>query len=208
MALLSAKACAQCLCDLLSRAQLRARLLMFAALLLIALADSSTWVVMADDTSETLEYRLKAAFLYKFAGYVEWPEAAFPRPDTPVTIGVLGADAVASELAPLVAGRTVNNRAIVVRRLKAGDPLIGVNVLLIGKSENARLPALLPQLQSHAVLTVTEVDGALSQGSVINFTLVDRRVRFEVSLGAAEKHNLKLSSRLLAVAQQVHSSTP
>jgi len=55
---------------------------------------------------------------------------------------------------------------------------------------------------------VTEVDGALSQGSVINFTLVDRRVRFEISLEAAEKHNLKLSSRLLAVAQQVFTSMP
>ncbi len=81
-------------------------------------------------------------------------------------------------------------------------------MLLIGKSECARLSPLLAQLQSHAILTVTEVDGALSQGSVINFTLVDRRVRFEISLEAAEKHNLKLSSRLLAVAQQVFTSMP
>jgi len=208
MALLSAKTCAHCLCNLPSRAHFWARLLVATVLLLIALTDSSAWLAIADDTSESLEYRLKAAFLYKFAGYVEWPEAAFPRPDTPLTIGVLGADAVASELVPLVAGRTVNNRAVTVRHLKAGEPLTGIHVLLIGKPESARLSPLLAQLQSHAILIVTEVDGALSQGSVINFTLVDRRVRFEISLEAAEKHNLKLSSRLLAVAQQVFTSMP
>jgi hypothetical protein len=141
--------------------------------------------------------------LYKFAGYVQWPDAAFSRPDAPLTIGILGADAIASELATMIAGRTVNNRTLAVRRLKAGEALTGVNILLIGRSEIARLPQLLPQLQSHAILTVTELEGALSQGSVINFILADRRVRFEISLEAAEKHNLKLSSRLLAVAQQV-----
>jgi hypothetical protein len=184
--------------------QLWVRALLLAGLLSSALIDPVAWLACADDSDETLEYRLKAAFLYKFAGYVQWPDAAFSRPDAPLTIGILGADAIASELATMVAGRTVNNRTVAVRRLKPGEALIGVNILLIGRSEMARLPQLLPQLQSHAILTVTELEGALSQGSVINFTLVDRRVRFEISLDAAEKHNLKLSSRLLAVAQQVY----
>lgn len=174
---------------------------------MIGFAGSPLWLARADDAGESLEYRVKAAFLYKFAGYVEWPEAAFARPDTPLTIGILGSNAVASELEPLVAGRTVNNRPVSVRRLKPGDALTGVNVLLIGKSESGRLAQLLPQLQSRAILTVTEADGGSSHGSVINFTLVDRRVRFEIWLEAAEKHNLKLSSRLLAVAQQVHAGT-
>jgi len=179
--------------------QLWVRALLLAGLLSSALIDPVAWLACADDSDETLEYRLKAAFLYKFAGYVQWPDAAFPRPDAPLTIGILGADAIASELATMIAGRTVNNRAVVVRRLKPGEALTGINILLIGKSESGRLP----QLQSHAILTVTELEGALSQGSVINFILADRRVRFEISLEAAEKHNLKLSSRLLAVAQQV-----
>jgi hypothetical protein len=180
------------------------RALLLAGLLSSALIDQAAWLACAEESDEMLEYRLKAAFLYKFAGYVQWPDAAFSKPDTPLTIGILGAEAVASELATMIAGRTVNNRTVTVRRLKPGEPLTGVNVLLIGKSEIARLPQLLTQLQSHAVLTVTEFEGALSQGSVINFTLVDRRVRFEISLEAAEKHSLKLSSRLLAVAQQVY----
>ncbi len=183
--------------------QLWVRALLLAGLLSSALIDPVAWLACADDSDETLEYRLKAAFLYKFAGYVQWPDASFPRPDAPLTIGILGADAIASELATMIAGRTVNNRAVAVRRLKPGEALTGINILLIGKSESGRLPQLLPQLQSHAILTVTELEGALSQGSVINFILADRRVRFEISLEAAEKHNLKLSSRLLAVAQQV-----
>jgi hypothetical protein len=200
MALLSEKPHARSLCS----RQLWVRALLLAGLLSSALIDPVAWLACADDSDETLEYRLKAAFLYKFAGYVQWPDAAFSRPDAPLTIGILGADAIASELATMIAGRTVNNRTLAVRRLKAGEALTGVNILLIGRSEIARLPQLLPQLQSHAILTVTELEGALSQGSVINFTLVDRRVRFEISLDAAEKHNLKLSSRLLAVAQQVY----
>ena len=170
-------------------------------------AGGQVWAAPAEDP-ENLEYRVKAAFLYKFAGYVEWPEAIFAQPTMPVTIGVMGADAVAAELSQLVVGRTVNNRAITVRRLKPGEPLTGVHILFVGGAENARLNQVLPLAQPRAILTVTESEGALAQGSVINFTVAERRVRFEISLGSAEKSKLKLSSRLLAVAQQVHTGTP
>jgi hypothetical protein len=170
-------------------------------------AGGPAWAAQADDP-ETLEYRVKAAFLYKFAGYVEWPEALFAQPNTPVTIGVLGAEPVVAELAQLVTGRTVNNRTITVKRLKAGESLSGIHILFIGGAESARLNQLLPLAQPRAILTVTESEGALARGSVINFIVADRRVRFEISLGSAEKSKLKLSSRLLAVAQQVHTGTP
>ena len=170
-------------------------------------AGGQVWAAPAEDP-ENLEYRVKAAFQYKFAGYVEWPEAIFAQPTTPVTIGVMGADPVAAELSQLVVGRTVNNRTITVRRLKPGEPLSGVHILFVGGTESARLNQVLPLAQPRAILTVTESEGALAQGSVINFTVAERRVRFEISLGSAEKSKLKLSSRLLAVAQQVHTGTP
>jgi len=166
------------------------------------------WIVQAAEDTETLEQRVKAAFLYKFAGYVEWPAKSFARPETPVVIGVMGNELLAAELIQAVTGRTVNDRLVTVKRLKAGDSLAGIHVLFIGKSESARLNQLARSAQPLSILTVTESDGALAHGSVINFVLADGRVRFEIALDSAEKSGLKLSSRLLAVAQQVRTGTP
>ena len=162
----------------------------------------------AADDARTLEERVKAAYLYRFAEYVEWPEGAFARRDTPVTIGVIGSETLADELAQAVVGRTVNDRPVTIRRLKPGEPLTGVHVLFIGRSESARLNQLAQGAQPRSILTVTESEGALAQGSVINFVVADRRIRFEISLESAEKSKLRLSSRLLAVAQQVRPGTP
>ena len=184
-----------------------------AALLAVAaiLAGSLGWQgsrALAADEPETIEYRVKAAFLYKFAAYVEWPEASFTRPDTPVTIAVIGAEPIAVELVQAVTGRTVNDRSLTIKRLKAGESLAGVHVLFVGRGESAGLLQLAQTAQPRSILTVTESEGALTQGSVINFIVTDRRVRFEISLDSAEKSRLRLSSRLLAVAQQVRTGTP
>ena len=162
----------------------------------------------AQEESTQLELKVKAAFLYKFIGYIDWPAASFAKPDTPVTIGVVGADQLAAELAQAVSGRTANDRPVAVRRLRAGESLDGVHVLFVGKAENARLAQLAQAAQQRAILTVTESEGALAHGSVINFVTVERRVRFEIALDSAEKSRLKLSSRLLAVAQQVRTGAP
>jgi uncharacterized protein DUF4154 len=165
------------------------------------------WGARAAEDGESLELRVKAAFLYKFAGYVEWPTKAFARPETPVTIGVIGAESLATELAQAVTGRTVNDRQVTVKRLKAGESLAGIHILFVGRAESARLDQLAQSAQPRSILTVTESDGALERGSVINFVLSGGRVRFEIALDSAEKSGLKLSSRLLAVAQQV-TGTP
>lgn len=149
----------------------------------------------------TLEHSVKAAFLYKFSSYVEWPR--MPSADRVLTIGVIGADDVAHELSRIAAGRTVNDRSLAVKRIGENDSLVDVHILFIGAAYNRPLDPLLRNAQQNSVLTVTERDDALAHGSVINFKLVDGRVRFDVSLPAAEKSNLKLSSRMLAVAHQV-----
>lgn len=157
---------------------------------------------------EDLEHSVKAAFLYKFASYVEWPASVFPQADTPIAIAVAGSEAIAAELGRLVASRTAQGRSIVVKRLTPGDPLAGVHILFVGPSEVERLAQWARDAQAHSTLLVTDSRGALERGSAINFVLVDRRVRFEISLDAAEKSSLKLSSRLLAVAQRVHPGAP
>lgn len=172
---------------------------------LLSLAGAGT-VAGQDQPGSAGEHQVKAVYLYKFAGYVEWPGSAFERPDTPVTFAVIGDEVLATELAQAVAGRTVNERRMVVRRLRAGESVSGIHVLFIGHSESTRLKEIAQVAQSRAILTVTESDGALSNGSVINFVVSGMRVRFEISLAAAEKSGLRLSSRLLAVATQVHPS--
>jgi hypothetical protein len=153
--------------------------------------------------SGALESRVKAAFIYKFVDYVEWPDTAFAQPNTPVTIAVIGADTVAAELAQVVEGRKVNERAVIVKRLKPGESLSGVHILFVGSGAVAQPAPLLQAARPLSILTVTEAEGVLAQGSVINFIVVERRVRFEISRDSASKNKLRLSSRLLAVAQHV-----
>ena len=154
-------------------------------------------------TAEASEERVKAVYLYKFLNYVEWPASAFTGPAAPYHIGVIGDDLVANELAGIIAGKTVNNRPITSRRIAYGEPLTDVDVVFIGRGERARQAALLRQLRMQPALTVTETEGALEQGSMVNFRIVDSRIRFEVSVDAAEQAGLKLSARLLGVAINV-----
>jgi len=151
--------------------------------------------------SAALERRVKAAFLYKFLGYAEFAPGAFDGPAAPLVIGVVGADDIAADLTRIVAGRSVAGRPIVVRNLREQDLAQPAHLLFVAGPEDARSARLLRA--SPALLTVTECDGGLVAGGVINFTIVDERVRFDVSLDAAEKKNVKLSSRLLVVANRV-----
>ena len=153
------------------------------------------------------EYRVKAAFLYKFGSYVEWPSGSFARSDSPVTIGVMGADALADELAQIVAGRNVNGRPVLVRKLRPGDPIAGLHVLFVGRSDGPRLAEILAAARGRALLTVTESEEGLELGSVINFVVVEDKVRFDIAPPPSESSNVKISARLLGVARKVVSKS-
>jgi hypothetical protein len=174
------------------------RRLRLATLWLAALACAAAGLAHAQQASEAA---VKAAFIYRFANYVEWPESAF-APDAPFTIGVAGADEVAAELEKIVPGRTVNGRRVVMRRIAEGESARGLHVLFIGKGvSNPR--ALLRSAQSPGLLVVTEGEHGLELGSAINLVVADDRVAFEVSLDAAERNGLRISARMLAVARRV-----
>lgn len=149
-----------------------------------------------------IEHRIKAAFLYKFAGYADWPPGAFAGPDAPLTIAVAGYPRLSRELARLVVGRTSHGRTVTVARADPAD-LSSVHVLFVARQEADRLQEYLDAIASRPVLVVTEWEGALAQGSMINFVVADGRVRFEISLGEVERSGLTLSSRLLSVAHAV-----
>jgi len=152
------------------------------------------------------ERSIKAAFLYKFLSYVEWPPTAFAQPDAPIVIGVMGTDEIAAELVQVIGNRTVNNRPVVVRRMREADNLAGLHVLFIGHIEPARVASIARAAQQRAILTVSDVPGALDHGVMIDFVLLEGRVRFDIALDAAEKAGLRVSSRLLAVAREVRAA--
>jgi hypothetical protein len=179
-----------------------------ASLLLFTVALLAAPVPARAQDAPVTEESVKAAFLYKFPAFVEWPAPVLEREDDAVVIGVFGGDDVFAELS-LIATARKPGRPVVVRKLREGSSLAGTHVLFIGSRERGRAPEMLRAAQQAGVLTVTEWDGALRMGSMINFvTGADGRVRFEISLEPAEKSRLRLSSRLLAVAQQVHTARP
>jgi hypothetical protein len=147
------------------------------------------------------EVAVKAAFVFKFLGYVEWPTSAVTG-DAPYVIGVAGADELAAELERMTASRSLNGRRITVKRWRDGDTTRGLHVLYVGRSQpNAR--ELLLSIQRQPTLTVTEGDRGLEQGSIVNLVTLEDRVGFEVSLVAADRAGLAISSRMLAVARHV-----
>jgi hypothetical protein len=154
------------------------------------------------------EHEVKAAFLYRFLAFIEW-SAATPTatasatagaPGDALVIGIVGADDVASELERVVPGRNVNGRPVTVRRLKAGEAAASTaHVLMVGREHVERIPNLVRA----GTVVVGEAEGALDHGAAINFVLDEGRVRFDVSLPAAERARVRIASRMLAVARQV-----
>ncbi len=148
------------------------------------------------------ESAVKAAYLYKFAGFVEWPPGTFQRPDQAFVIAVSGDDDVAADLDRLVAGRALDGRPVVVRRLSETAALPPAHVLYLGSRRDSRLRDSIEAAPGPALI-VTEQEGALQLGSVINFSVEGGKLRFSASLHSAESRRLKLSARLLSVAQAV-----
>lgn len=154
-----------------------------------------------DTRARYAEDEVKAAFLFHFATYVEWPGDE----EEVISFAVLQAPDVADELERFVGERRVQGRPVVVRRLRSIRELEGDEVLFIGSSQNRRLRRL-----THAVkgptLIVTDAPHGLPDGGMINFQLVNQRVRFEIALHTARQAGLALSSRLLSAALRVEMS--
>lgn len=148
--------------------------------------------------------RAKAEFLYHFGMYVEWPA---PPANDAINIAVLGSAAVAEELRKYLPGRTVQGRAVTVRQIGNVEELEDDQILFIGASLNGRLGELVRAVGPRPVLIVSDAQDGLAQGAMVNFQLVDRRVRFEISQRAAQTVGLTLSSRLLSAALRVETAS-
>ena len=184
----------------------RARLLRLAAGVAAGAAlGGRSGTALGQAVRQATEAEIKAAYLLRFIGFVEWPDAAFPDPEAPLRMGVLDADGVAAELTAMARGRLVGRRPIVPQRLRGEEGLSGLHALFVGRDSKARLAGLVAAAGAQPLLTVAENGDAPVPGSAITFVIVDGRVRFDVVPPVAERLHVKISSRLYAVARRVLS---
>ena len=156
-------------------------------------------------TAVAQEYDLKAAFLFNFAQFVDWPVDAFAEASSPITIGILGADPFGARLDSLVAGETVKNRRLVVRRYRSIDQIDDCQILFVAAPEAGQMSQIVKALANRSVLTVGETKDFTTRSGVVGFELSQRRVRLRINLDAATAARLTISSKLLRQAQIVAS---
>jgi hypothetical protein len=149
------------------------------------------------------EYQVKAAFLYNFAKFVEWPPSAFRGATAPLQICILGRDPFGQGLRDIVSTKTVNGRKFEVDYLVDMQLARACHILFIASSEKARVKQILESMRGTVALTVSDTEGFAEQGGMIDFVLDNDRVVFEVNRNAAEQAGLKISSKLLSVARVV-----
>lgn len=176
----------------------------FLTLCLMALiATLSTLTVAIAAEGESLEYAVKAAYLYKFSPFVEWPSAAFATPTSAFGLCVVGEDPFGSLLDQVVAGQHVGNRPILVRRMMAA-PAPGMCQIMYVSGASAALAGLaLNAVRGTPVLTVTDMPASEGPRGVINLIVADNRVRFDIDEAAARVNGLAISSKLLSLAVNV-----
>ena len=146
------------------------------------------------------EYQLKAAFLFNFAKFVDWPAGAFPKPDSPFVIGVLGENPFEAHLENTLRHKTINGRPIVHRLVKSTEEARHVHVLYISASETKRMRDILKELNHAPVLTVGETEGFVAEGGMIGFVREGKKIRFQIDDESARAANLKINSKLLSLS--------
>ena len=151
------------------------------------------------------EYEIKAAFIYNFVKFVEWPPDDTSNAD-PITIAVVGKDPFGDAL-DLIREKTIGVRKIVVKRFARVDDIAKCQVLFISSSQHEQLPHILKVTKKWHVLTIGEVTGFAQSGGIINFIIVDDKVRFEINVDAAQRAGLKISSQLLKLASIVREGS-
>ncbi len=176
---------------------------LFAVLASVWLAGGGSIPARAESPTE---YEVKAAFLFNFVKFVEWPPTPPASPKDPFTICTLGEDRFRGVLDRIVEGKAWNGHPLLVRRLKTPQEARACQILFISSSERAGISRIFESLRGASVLTVGETEGFAQGGGMINFTLEEDRVRFEINVDAARAAGLKISSRLLSLAKIVRNT--
>lgn len=200
--------------------RIRAYNLIVLVLLVAAIAPRAK----ADSTSSR-EYQVKAAFLYNFIQFVDWPEEKLADGGEPIIIGIIGEDPFGDAFEP-IKDKKVKGRGVVIKRFKSFEQLkkstekdktksdqeietlTKCHLLFICSSERKNLKEIINTVKDHSVLTVGEMEGFLEDGGIINWFVEERKIRFEVNVSAAQQARLEIRSKLLRLAKRIVEDTP
>ncbi len=149
------------------------------------------------------EYQLKAAYIYNFPKFIEWPSSAGTDPRAPIVVGILGRDPFGSEIEAVLSGKTANQRHFVIRRFSNVREVSGCQILFVSSSEKDNLKQVFAAVAGFGVLTVGESDRFAEAGGVIHWGLVDGRVKLTINLPAAERAGLRMNANLLRLADVI-----
>jgi uncharacterized protein DUF4154 len=152
------------------------------------------------------EYQVKAAYLYNFGRFVDWPAKVTTAATSPFTICVLGEDPFGQALDATLAGETRGNQKVAAKRISSPQESVDCQILFISSSEAKRLNKIIEALGNSAVLTISDIPHFSQHGGMIQFVLEENRIRFEVNLTATQRAGLTLSSELLKVATAVRKN--
>jgi hypothetical protein len=158
---------------------------------------------LAQDAPPT-EYQIKAAYLFNFAKFVQWPEPSSANPSSPMIFGVLGDNVFQDDLEKTIHGKAINQHPLEFREFHSVAEATNCQILFISPSEVKRLPEILQNLRGTGVLTVSEMDHFVEAGGMINFVIEEKKVRFQINNEAAKKAGLQISSKLLSLAVDSH----
>lgn len=158
---------------------------------------------LAAQASRAPESQVKAVFLFNFAQFVEWPSEAFADPDTPLVIGILGADPFEGFLDRTVLGEQLQGRPFHVRRYRSADEIKTCHILFIGGRDGERVDQTLRRLGTRPILTVGDDDRFTERGGMIRFVTEQNRIRLRINVEAAQAAGLTISSKLLRLAEIV-----
>jgi hypothetical protein len=163
------------------------------------------WLLLAGggghaQESQPTEYQIKAAFLFNFAKFVEWPPRAFAGATSPIVIGILGDNPFRDDLARTIQGKTIDEHPLLTKEYRSPAEATNCHILFISTSEKKRLPEIFEALKGTSVLTVSETDRFTESGGMINFFQERSRIRFQINKEAANGVGLKISAKLMNLA--------
>jgi len=157
------------------------------------------------DLSVNKEYQVKAAFMYNFAKFVEWPEHAFPDDSSSIILCVLGENPFGTAINS-IDGKIAEGKRLEVRLYENLEDIGQCHILFISSSKAEELPVILASLKNRSVLTVGDIEDFAKRGGVINFITKNNRIHFEINVNAAQRAHLKISSKLANLAKIIRES--
>jgi YfiR/HmsC-like len=174
------------------------------AILIACLSLTLLLLAAGAQESQPSEYQVKAAFLFNFAKFVEWPPETFAVETSPLVIGIMGDNPFGGALESTIQNKTINNRSLVIKSLHSLAEATNCQILFINASEKKRFAEIFQSLHRSSILTVSETEGFTEAGGMINFVLENKKIRFQINDEAAKAARLKISSKLLTLA--IHST--